>query len=267
VKWFHERRGLAPVSLPPASGRRGAHDRPAHRSLASRIRATFCFALLQGGIILLVACACKAAQSRRRSPPQSDSSNECGQPPLQTVRSFFWIMYVDFVRWLPAADGHRAARAHYRQLQIASSVNFWLHGARFAFNSLNNLMNGLGRLFWRALGHHRTGVMLTITLLAEGITILLRNVRRNQCFSCCSRPRASGGDIYSIFAYFGPVRPKCASKLCSALYGQGCAALFVPFGSLLAPSRQLVCDSDDRGARDAVWPPADVFVVRPFAAT
>jgi OFA family oxalate/formate antiporter-like MFS transporter len=167
---------------------------------------------------------------------------------LQTVHSFiFWIMYLDFV--LVAASGLMVTA---QLAPIAngfgigkSTVNFlgYTVPALIFALSLNNLMNGFGRpLFgWLSdiIGRENT---LTITLMIESLTVLCLGTYGGNPLIFVLLAALSflvWGDIYSIFPaltsdQFGR---KYASTNYALLYtAKGCAALFVPIGSIIAAS-------------------------------
>jgi MFS transporter, OFA family, oxalate/formate antiporter len=253
VKWFNERRGLA-AGLTAAGFGAGAAITvvPLTRSLALRgYEATFfTFALLQGAVIFVAALFLqkppKVVVFRRPNPRLIQTTRD--STPLQTARSvIFWILYVDFVlvaasglmvtaQLAPIANGYGIA---------TSPVNLFGYAVPalvFAL-SLNNLMNGLGRPLFGALSDIiGREVMLTCTLLAEGLTILLLGTYGANPIVFVGLAALSflvWGDIYSIFPaltsdQFGR---KYASTNYALLYtAKGCAALFVPIGSMLAAS-------------------------------
>lgn len=222
---------------------------PLTRSLVSRgYQATFFnFALIQGGIILLVALALRkppgSAVSRSSNPRLLQTTIDSS--PLQTLRCpIFWLMYLAFV--LVAATGLMVTA---QLAPIASSFGIaqkpltligWLIPALTFSLSLNNLMNGVGRpLFgWVSdlIGREFT---LCMTFLAGGVAILcLGAYGRNPVgFVLLAALIFLTWDIYSVFPaltsdHFGK---KYASTNYGMLYtAKGTAALFVPIGSLLA---------------------------------
>src|SRR6267378_3861514 len=223
LKWFQARRGLAAGVTAAGFGAGAALTvLPLMHSLsANGYEATFFrFGLLQGIVVLLAALALKKpsgrAAARRKNPrlPQTKAD----RTPFETLRSgVFWLMYVDFVlvaasglmataQLAPIANGFGIATTPVRLL------GFTAPALLFAL-SLNNLMNGLSRpLFgWVSdwLGREMT---MFLTFLAWG-------------------------NIFSIFPaltsdHFGN---KYATTNYALLYtAKGCAAFFVPIGSILA---------------------------------
>ncbi len=166
--------------------------------------------------------------------------------PFQALRSVvFWLMYVDFVlvaasglmataQLAPIANGFGIAKTSVTLLGVTAPALL------FAL-SLNNLMNGLSRpLFgWVSdwLGREMT---MFLTFLAEGIGILyLDRYGSNPVFFVILAGLVffAWGNIFSIFPaltsdQFGN---KYATTNYALLYtAKGCAAFFVPIGSLLA---------------------------------
>jgi OFA family oxalate/formate antiporter-like MFS transporter len=251
LKWFQARRGLAAGVTAAGFGAGAALTvLPLMHSLAANgYEATFFrFGLLQGIVVLLAALALKKptgrAAARRKNPrlPQT----KMDRTPFQTLTSgIFWLMYVDFV--LVAASGLMATA------QLAPIANgfgiattkvnllgFTAPALLFAL-SLNNLMNGVSRpLFgWVSdwLGREMT---MFLTFLAEGIGILyLDRYGRNPVIFVILAGLVffAWGNIFSIFPaltsdQFGN---KYATTNYALLYtAKGCAAFFVPIGSVLA---------------------------------
>ena len=251
LKWFQARRGLA-AGLTAAGFGAGAAltVRPLMHSLtASGYEATFFrFGLIQGGIVLLAALALKKpfgkAAARRENPrlPQT----KVDRTPFETLRSgIFWLMYIDFVmvaasglvataQLAPIANGFGIAKTP------VTLLGFTVPALLFALQ-LNNLMNGLSRpLFgWVSdwLGREMT---MFLTFLAEGIGILyLDRYGSNPVLFVILAGLVffAWGNIFSIFPaltsdQFGN---KYATTNYALLYtAKGCAAFFVPIGSILA---------------------------------
>jgi MFS transporter, OFA family, oxalate/formate antiporter len=251
LKWFQARRGLA-AGLTAAGFGAGAALTvlPLMHSLtANGYEATFFrFGLLQGIVVLIAALALKKPSGRaaaRRANPRLPQT-KTDRTPLQTLSSVvFWLMYVDFV--LVAASGLMATA------QLAPIANgfgiaqtpvtllgFSAPALLFAL-SLNNLMNGLSRpLFgWVSdwLGREMT---MFLTFLAEGIGILYLDRYGSNPVDfviLAGLVFFAWGNIFSIFPaltsdHFGN---KYATTNYALLYtAKGCAAFFVPIGSLLA---------------------------------
>jgi OFA family oxalate/formate antiporter-like MFS transporter len=251
LKWFQSRRGLAAGVTAAGFGAGAALTvLPLMHSLASNgYEATFFrFGLAQGIIVLLAALALKKptgrAAARKKNPriPQTKTD----RTPFETLKSgVFWLMYIDFV--LVAASGLMATA------QLAPIANgfgiaktpvtlltFTAPALLFAL-SLNNLMNGVSRpLFgWVSdwLGREMT---MFLTFLAEGIGIfyLQRNGSNPVLFVILAGlVFFAWGNIFSIFPaltsdHFGN---KYATTNYALLYtAKGCAAFFVPIGSILA---------------------------------
>jgi MFS transporter, OFA family, oxalate/formate antiporter len=251
LKWFQSRRGLAAGVTAAGFGAGAALTIVplAHMVKSSGYEATFFrFGLLQGVIVILAALALKKpsgkAAARKKNPrlPQTHTD----RTPLQTLSSgVFWLMYVDFV--LVAASGLMATA---QLAPIATGfgiantpvtlLGFTATALVFAL-SLNNLMNGLSRpLFgWVSdwLGREMT---MFLTFLAEGIGILyLDRLGKNPVWFVILAGLVffAWGNIFSIFPaltsdHFGN---KYATTNYALLYtAKGCAAFFVPIGSILA---------------------------------
>jgi MFS transporter, OFA family, oxalate/formate antiporter len=251
LKWFQARRGLA-AGLTAAGFGAGAALTvlPLSYSLAARgYEATFFrFGVLQGLVVLLAAMALKKpsgrAAARKKNPrlPQT----KVDRTPFETLRSgIFWLMYIDFVlvaasglmataQLAPIANGFGIARAP------VTLLGFSAPALLFAL-SINNLMNGLSRpLFgWVSdwLGREMT---MFVTFLAEGIGILyLDRYGYNPVYFVILAGLVffAWGNIFSIFPaltsdHFGN---KYATTNYALLYtAKGCAAFFVPIGSILA---------------------------------
>jgi MFS transporter, OFA family, oxalate/formate antiporter len=251
VKWFEKRRGLA-AGLTAAGFGAGAALTvvPLTRSLnASGYQATFFkFALIQGIVVLIAAIALK-------KPPKTAVAHQANpnlvqtqvdKTPLQTLGSgLFWVMYAAFVlvgasglmvtaQLAPIATGFKIAKVP------VTLAGFTIPALTFAL-SINNLMNGIGRpLFgWLSdlIGREST---LFLTFLAEGFAVLaLAEYGRNPVsfVLIAALTFLVWGDIYSIFPaltsdHFGK---KYATTNYALLYtAKGCAALFVPLGSVIA---------------------------------
>jgi MFS transporter, OFA family, oxalate/formate antiporter len=251
VKWFEKRRGLA-AGLTAAGFGAGAALTvvPLTRSLAANgYQATlFKFALIQGAVILIAALALKKppkGSAVRRSNPRL-LQTDVDRTPLQTLGSgLFWIMYAAFV--LVGASGLMVTA---QLAPIATAFNiakvpvtllgFTIPALTFAL-SLNNLMNGIGRpvFGWLSdiIGREST---LFLTFLAEGFAVLALARYGSNPVSfviVAALTFLVWGDIYSIFPaltsdQFGK---KYASTNYALLYtAKGCAALFVPLGSVIA---------------------------------
>src|SRR5690242_92146 len=251
VKWFEKRRGLA-AGLTAAGFGAGAALTivPLTRSLsASGYQATlFKFALIQGIIVLVSALALrkppKGTVARQSNPnllqAQVDST------PMQTLQSgLFWIMYAAFVlvaasglmvtaQLAPIATGFKIDKVP------VTLLGFTIPALTFAL-SLNNLMNGIGRpLFGWISDLIGRESMLFLTFLAEGLAVLALAKYGSNPVSfviVAALTFLVWGDIYSIFPaltsdHFGT---KYARPNFALLYtAKGCAALFVPLGSVLA---------------------------------
>lgn len=251
LKWFQARRGLAAGVTAAGFGAGAALTvLPLMHSLASvGYEATFFrFGLLQGIVVLLAALALKKpsgrAAARKKNPrlPQT----KLDRTPFQTLSSVvFWLMYVDFVlvaasglmataQLAPIANGFGIAKTSVTLLGVTAPALL------FAL-SLNNLMNGVSRpLFgWVSdwLGREMT---MFLTFLAEGIGILyLDRYGKNPVLFVILAGLVffAWGNIFSIFPaltsdHFGN---KYATTNYALLYtAKGCAAFFVPIGSILA---------------------------------
>jgi OFA family oxalate/formate antiporter-like MFS transporter len=251
LKWFQTRRGLAAGVTAAGFGAGAALTvLPLMHSLASNgYEATFFrFGMLQGIVVLLAALALKKptgrAAARKKNPRLPQTKTD--RTPFQTLSSLvFWIMYIDFV--LVAASGLMAtaqlapiANGFGIATTKVSLLGFTAPALLFAL-SLNNLMNGLSRpLFgWVSdwLGREMT---MFLTFLAEGIGILyLDRYGNNPVFFVILAGLVffAWGNIFSIFPaltsdHFGN---KYATTNYALLYtAKGCAAFFVPIGSILA---------------------------------
>jgi OFA family oxalate/formate antiporter-like MFS transporter len=251
LKWFQARRGLAAGVTAAGFGAGAALTvLPLMHSLtANGYEATFFrFGLLQGLVVLLAALALKKpsgrAAARRKNPrlPQTKAD----RTPFETLRSgVFWLMYVDFVlvaasglmataQLAPIANGFGIATTPVRLLRFTAPALL------FAL-SLNNLMNGLSRpLFgWVSdwLGREMT---MFLTFLAEGVGILYLDRYGSNPVDfviLAGLVFFAWGNIFSIFPaltsdHFGN---KYATTNYALLYtAKGCAAFFVPIGSILA---------------------------------
>jgi OFA family oxalate/formate antiporter-like MFS transporter len=251
LKWFQARRGLAAGVTAAGFGAGAALTvLPLMHSLSENgYEATFFrFGLLQGMVVLLAALALKKpsgrAAARRKNPrlPQTKAD----RTPFETLRSgVFWLMYVDFVlvaasglmataQLAPIANGFGIATTPVRLL------GFTAPALLFAL-SLNNLMNGLSRpLFgWVSdwLGREMT---MFLTFLAEGVGILYLDRYGSNPLDfviLAGLVFFAWGNIFSIFPaltsdHFGN---KYATTNYALLYtAKGCAAFFVPIGSILA---------------------------------
>jgi OFA family oxalate/formate antiporter-like MFS transporter len=251
LKWFQARRGLAAGVTAAGFGAGAALTvLPLMHSLTNNgYEATFFrFGLLQGTVVLIAALALKKptgrAGARKKNPrlPQT----KLDRTPLQTLTSVvFWLMYVDFVlvaasglmataQLAPIANGFGIAKNSVTLLGVTAPALL------FAL-SLNNLMNGLSRpLFgWVSdwLGREMT---MFVTFLAEGIGIYyLDRYGSNPVIFVILAGIVffAWGNIFSIFPaltsdQFGN---KYATTNYALLYtAKGCAALFVPIGSMLA---------------------------------
>jgi OFA family oxalate/formate antiporter-like MFS transporter len=251
LKWFQARRGLAAGVTAAGFGAGAALTvLPLMHSLASNgYEATFFrFGMLQGIVVLLAALALKKpsgrAAARKKNPRLPQTKTD--RTPFQTLSSLvFWLMYIDFV--LVAASGLMAtaqlapiANGFGIATTKVSLLGFTAPALLFAL-SLNNLMNGLSRpLFgWVSdwLGREMT---MFLTFLAEGIGILyLDRYGNNPVFFVILAGLVffAWGNIFSIFPaltsdHFGN---KYATTNYALLYtAKGCAAFFVPIGSILA---------------------------------
>jgi len=251
VKWFEKRRGLA-AGLTAAGFGAGAALTivPLTRSLsASGYQATlFKFALIQGIIVLVSALALrkppKGSVARQSNPNLVQT--QVDTTPMQTLQSgLFWIMYAAFVlvaasglmvtaQLAPIATGFKIDKVP------VTLLGFTIPALTFAL-SLNNLMNGIGRpLFGWISDLIGRESMLFLTFLAEGLAVLALAKYGSNPVSfviVAALTFLVWGDIYSIFPaltsdQFGR---KYASTNYALLYtAKGCAALFVPLGSVIA---------------------------------
>ncbi len=251
LKWFQARRGLAAGVTAAGFGAGAAITvLPLMHSLsANGYEATFFrFGLLQGIIVLLAALALKKptgrAAARKKNPRLPQTKTD--RTPLQTLTTgVFWIMYVDFVlvaasglmataQLAPIANGFGIATTKVTLLGFAAPALL------FAL-SLNNLMNGLSRpLFGWVSDWMGREMTMFLTFLAEGIGILyLDRYGSNPVMFVILAGLVffAWGNIFSIFPaltsdQFGN---KYATTNYALLYtAKGCAAFFVPIGSLLA---------------------------------
>jgi MFS transporter, OFA family, oxalate/formate antiporter len=251
LKWFQTRRGLAAGVTAAGFGAGAALTiLPLMHSLsANGYEATFFrFGLIQGIVVLVAALALKKptgrAAARRANPRLPQTKADC--TPFQTLKSvIFWLMYADFV--LVAASGLMATA------QLAPIANgfgiakhpvtllgFTAPALLFAL-SLNNLMNGLSRpLFGWVSDLFGREMTMFVTFLAEGIGILyLDRYGSNPVYFVILAGLVffAWGNIFSIFPaltsdQFGN---KYATTNYALLYtAKGCAAIFVPLGSILA---------------------------------
>jgi OFA family oxalate/formate antiporter-like MFS transporter len=251
LKWFQSRRGLAAGVTAAGFGAGAALTvLPLTYTLrTSGYEATFFrFGLLQGIVVLLAALALKKpsgrAAARKKNPRLPQTRTD--RTPFQTLGSaVFWLMYADFVlvaasglmataQLAPIANGFGIAKTPVTLLGVtASALVFAL--------SLNNLMNGVSRpLFgWVSdwLGREMT---MFLTFLAEGVGILfLDRYGSNPVLFVILAGLVffAWGNIFSIFPaltsdHFGN---KYATTNYALLYtAKGCAAFFVPIGSILA---------------------------------
>lgn len=251
LKWFQTRRGLAAGVTAAGFGAGAALTvlPLVHMVATSGYEATFFrFGLLQGIVVLVAALVLKKpsgkAAARKKNPrvPQT----KVDRTPLETLSSgVFWLMYVDFVlvaasglmataQLAPIANGFGIAKTQVSLFGVTA-------GALVFALSLNNLMNGASRpLFgWISdwLGREMT---MFLTFLAEGVGILyLDRYGSNPVFFVILAGLVffAWGNIFSIFPamtsdHFGN---KYATTNYALLYtAKGCAAFFVPIGSLLA---------------------------------
>jgi OFA family oxalate/formate antiporter-like MFS transporter len=251
VKWFEKRRGLA-AGLTAAGFGAGAALTvvPLTRSLnSSGYQATlFEFALIQGFVVLVAAIALKKPPKgtvARQSNPNL-LQTQVDSTPMQTLQSrLFWIMYAAFVlvaasglmvtaQLAPIATGFKIDKVP------VTLLGFTIPALTFAL-SLNNLMNGIGRpLFGWISDIIGRESMLFLTFLAEGFAVLALARYGSNPVSfviVAALTFLVWGDIYSIFPaltsdQFGK---KYASTNYALLYtAKGCAALFVPLGSVIA---------------------------------
>ncbi len=251
VKWFERRRGLA-AGLTAAGFGAGAALTivPLTRSLsASGYQATlFKFALIQGAVVLVAALALKKppkGTAVRQSNPNL-LQTQVDSTPMQTLQSgVFWVMYAAFVlvaasglmvtaQLAPIATGFKIDKVP------VTLLGFTIPALTFAL-SLNNLMNGIGRpLFGWISDIIGRESMLFLTFLAEGFAVLALARYGGSPVSfviVAALTFLVWGDIYSIFPaltsdQFGK---KYASTNYALLYtAKGCAALFVPLGSVIA---------------------------------
>jgi OFA family oxalate/formate antiporter-like MFS transporter len=251
LKWFQARRGLAAGVTAAGFGAGAALTvLPLMHALAANgYEATFFrFGLLQGGVVLLASLAIKKPSGRAaaRRPNPRLPQTKVDRAPFETLRSgIFWLMYVDFVlvaasglmataQLAPIATGFGIAKTPVTLLGVSAPALL------FAL-SLNNMMNGVSRpLFgWVSdwLGREMT---MFLTFLAEGVGILFLDRYGNNpvlFVILAGLVFFAWGNIFSIFPaltsdHFGN---KYATTNYALLYtAKGCAAFFVPIGSILA---------------------------------
>jgi OFA family oxalate/formate antiporter-like MFS transporter len=199
-------------------------------------------------VVLVAALALKkppkGSAVRRSNPNLLDS--QVDSTPLQTLQcGLFWIMYAAFV--LVAASGlmvtaQLAPIATGFKIDKVPVTLLWFTAPALTFAlSVNNLMNGIGRpvFGWLSdvIGREST---LFLTFLAEGFAVLALAKYGSNPVSfviVAALTFLVWGDIYSIFPaltsdHFGK---EYATTNYALLYtAKGCAALFVPLGSVIA---------------------------------
>lgn len=251
LKWFTTRRGLAAGVTAAGFGAGAALTvLPLMHTLTTRgYEATFFrFGLIQGTVVLFASLVLKKpsgrAGARKKNPrlPQT----KLDRTPLQTLSSVvFWMMYADFVlvaasglmataQLAPIANGFGIAKDSVTLLGVTAPALL------FAL-SLNNLMNGISRpLFGWVSDWMGREMTMFLTFLAEGIGIFyLDRYGSNPVIFVILAGLVffAWGNIFSIFPaltsdHFGN---KYATTNYALLYtAKGCAALFVPIGSILA---------------------------------
>jgi OFA family oxalate/formate antiporter-like MFS transporter len=279
VKWFRNNRGLA-AGLTAAGFGAGAAITvlPLTHSLATRgyEQTLFNFALLQGGVVLLMSLilakpASGALVRRSNAPPAEDA------PPLEMIgRPVFWFMYVAFTmagasglmataQMAPIANSFGIAKLHVEILGFA--------GPALAFAlSLNNLMNGLGRPLFGYLSDF-LGREFTLcgTFLAGGAAMLgLGHYGHDPVLFVvfAALVYIFWGDIYSIFPAM--TSDEFGSKYATTNYGilytgKGFASFFAPIaGAIAAKSGNWTLVLEIAAVMNLIAALIMVFAVRPL---